>query len=130
MPITPVNQSYIYRDPAGRAVEAQGVVASDGPVYVRPDGRIAAAVGVRYVDDITGSVRGVFDAPDEPYLGADGRYLDPLPVFETADPSYVGAGGRRLATLTVSDVSGGGPTFVPSLDFSDARNSQYIGQVV
>ena len=36
----------------------------------------------------------------------------------------------RLGLLGNSQGGGGSPGYTPSLDFSDERNSQYIGQVV
>lgn len=35
----------------------------------------------------------------------------------------------QTITVTVTDVSEGGGGFTPSLDFSDARNSQYLGEI-
>jgi len=37
---------------------------------------------------------------------------------------------RGLGLLGDSQGGGGSPGYTPSLDFSDERNSQYIGQVV
>jgi len=123
---------------SGQGGEATARIALSGTASLAEDFASGGTVGTLSVANGSGPYTfSITSDPDNKFaIDGDDLETDATLDYETATSHLVTIEAdngvddpiSRVFTITVTDVAEGGFAF--SLDFSDARNSQYIGQVV